>query len=64
MVNSTVQSAGRVMGLCDNVCGDTGTIEITSVPGCMIAPPADSAYAVEPVGVDNITPSERAAVTN
>ncbi|MNR05464.1 hypothetical protein D3C85_1214970 [compost metagenome] len=45
------------IGLPDKVWGYIGTITMASSLGCMIGPPADSAYAVEPVGVATIRPS-------
>ncbi len=48
-----------VIGRFDSVCGHTGTIANTDSAGCRIGPPAESAYAVEPVGVATIRPSAR-----
>ena len=50
---------GTTRGRDVSVCGNIGTTTIASRLGCMIGPPADSAYAVEPVGEATIRPSER-----
>ena len=42
-----------------SVCGAIGTSTQPAMPGCSIGPPADSAYAVEPVGEATIRPSAR-----
>ena len=47
-----------------NVCGLIGTIESASSCGCKIGPPADKAYAVVPVGVETIMPSDLWVWTN
>ena len=39
------------------VCGQIGVITKASTAGCTIGPPAESEYAVEPVGVPTINPS-------
>jgi len=44
---------GRVLSL----NGEIGTISYASNKGSIIGPPELKAYAVEPVGVDTITPS-------
>ena len=59
MTISITLSLPTTIGRLDKVCGDTGTRDITRSDGCTIGPPADSAYAVEPVGVATIKPSER-----
>lgn len=46
-------------GRADNVCGNMGTVVIASREGVRIGPPAEREYAVEPVGVEIISPSER-----
>lgn len=46
-------------GRADNVCGNMGTRVIASREGVRIGPPAEREYAVEPVGVEIISPSER-----
>ena len=38
-------------------CGHTGVISIPSTLGLIIGPPADSEYAVDPVGVEIRSPS-------
>lgn len=45
------------MGLNDKLLGAIGVIKIELTPFCMIGPPADNEYAVEPVGVDIRMPS-------
>src|SRR3990167_6932084 len=52
------------IGLRLKVCGNIGTITIASSCGCKIGPPPDKAYAVEPVGVAIMTPSESWLHTN
>jgi len=51
--------AGNTIGRLLSVCGQMGTIAMVSSEGCMIGPPPDSAYAVDPVGVVTMTPSAR-----
>jgi hypothetical protein len=48
-----------VIGRFDKACGHSGTIAIPATLGCRIGPLADSAYAVDPVGVETIMPSAR-----
>ena len=40
-----------------SVWGQIGVTTIAGTDGCTIGPPADSEYAVEPVGVATISPS-------
>ena len=40
-----------------SVCEQTGVIIILSISGSTTGPPAESEYAVEPVGVETITPA-------
>ncbi len=58
-VMSILQPSGSAIGRFDSECGAIGTIRKPRRPGCMIGPFADSEYAVEPVGVETIRPSER-----
>jgi len=51
--------SGKTMGRFDSACGAIGTSTIPPRVGCSKGPPADSEYAVEPVGVEMIKPSER-----
>src|SRR5689334_6184563 len=44
-------------GLCESECGHTGATTNASTEGVRIGPPAASAYAVDPVGVEIIMPS-------
>ena len=46
------------------VCGQMGTSTIASISGSKIGPPPERAYAVEPVGVETIKPSERMLLRN
>ena len=57
-VISIFQTQDRI-GLKEIVCGNIGTTTMASRLGCMIGPPADSEYAVEPVGEATMRPSER-----
>src|SRR4051812_16846728 len=43
--------------LCVSECGHTGVTTNASTAGINIGPPAANEYAVDPVGVDTITPS-------
>jgi hypothetical protein len=47
----------KTKGLFDIVCGEIGVKTNPSKSGDRIGPPADSEYAVDPFGVDNISPS-------
>ena len=46
------------MGLDDKVWGETGVIIMQSTDGEIIGPPADNEYAVDPIGVEIIKPSQ------
>lgn len=48
----TSEVAGRMVGRKERDRGQIGVNSIPSTDGWMIGPPADSEYAVEPVGVD------------
>jgi hypothetical protein len=47
------------IGRLERVCGEMGTSAIAESEGCRIGPPAESAYAVDPVGEATINPSAR-----
>ena len=51
--------SGTTIGRFERSCGAIGTSAQPEMPGCRIGPPADSAYAVEPVGELTIRPSAR-----
>ena len=46
-------STGRLVSM----CGHTGVMQMAATAGNTIGPPAESEYAVEPVGVAMISPS-------
>ena len=46
-------STGRLVSM----CGQIGVRQMAGTDGKMIGPPAESEYAVEPVGVEMIRPS-------
>ena len=46
-------------GRLESVCGEMGTSATAERPGCRMGPPAESAYAVDPVGVAAMMPSAR-----
>ena len=46
-------STGRLV----SVCGQMGVRQMAGTAGKITGPPADSEYAVEPVGVEMISPS-------
>ena len=48
----------------DKVCGQIGVSNIEGTAGCTIALPAESEYAVLPVGVATIKPSACTRVNN
>jgi hypothetical protein len=49
--------SGSSIGRKDNVCGQMGEMSRAGIPGCTRDPPADSEYAVDPVGVATQSPS-------
>src|SRR5574341_636371 len=51
-------------GRAESVCGLSGTSVNAGTTGCRIGPCADSAYAVDPVGVATIMPSARRRYRN
>ena len=50
---------GSTIGRLVNVCEQIGVMTTASIVGNRIGPPADSEYAVDPVGVEMISPSAR-----
>lgn len=52
-----MESDGKQIGLNDRLFGAMGVIRMLFTPFCIIGPPADNEYAVEPVGVDTKMPS-------
>ena len=55
----TEASAGSTTGRCESVCGEIGDTSSMRTEGSTIGPPAESEYAVEPVGVATMSPSAR-----
>src|SRR5437867_2050546 len=53
----TVLVPGITTGRNDRLCGASGVMQMPSTPGEIIGPPAATLYAVEPLGVETITPS-------
>jgi hypothetical protein len=53
----TEEVDGKINGRKDRLRGHIGVSKIAEVDGCTIGPPAESEYAVEPVGVEMIIPS-------
>lgn len=49
---------GKTSGRKERLRGQMGVSTIALSDGCTIGPPAESEYAVEPVGVDTISPSD------
>ena len=60
--NVTEEEEGNTRGLNDKLRGQIGVRTIALNEGCTIGPPADSEYAVEPVGVETMRPSQTASV--
>ena len=54
-----MEVAGRTTERFDRVCGQIGVRLRACMSGAITGPPAESEYAVEPVGVDTINPSDR-----
>ena len=46
-------STGRLVSM----CGQMGVMQMAGTEGKMMGPPAESEYAVEPVGVEMMRPS-------
>src|SRR4030042_3254632 len=57
IIISSLLSGLRITLLLNRVCGHIGVIIIISLFGSTIGPPAEREYAVDPVGVEIITPS-------
>src|SRR5688572_24406992 len=53
----TSESAGTTSGRIARVCGEIGVVMIRGWVGRTTGPPADRLYAVDPVGVEMMTPS-------
>lgn len=49
---------GKTSGRKDKLRGHMGVSTIALNEGCTIGPPAESEYAVDPVGVETIRPSD------
>ena len=60
--NVTAEEEGNTRGLNDKLRGQIGVRTIALSEGCTIGPPADREYAVEPVGVETMSPSQTASV--
>lgn len=58
------ESDGKQIGRNDKLLGAIGTSKILLTPFKTTGPPADRAYAVEPVGVDTSIPSPDVVVNN
>src|SRR5580700_4421647 len=56
--------SGTITGRLVNMCGQMGVMQMAGTEGKMMGPPADSEYAVDPVGVETIRPSALYAHTN
>jgi hypothetical protein len=48
---------GKMSERKDRLRGHMGVSKMAEVEGCTMGPPADSEYAVEPVGVEMMIPS-------
>ncbi len=55
---ATVDSGPTTSERAKSVCGLSGTTSIASRLGHTMGPPAENAYAVDPVGVDTTMPSQ------
>ena len=55
ITDRSLATSGRMV----NAWGAIGDMAHTGAEGCIIGPPADRLYAIEPVGVDIIRPSPR-----
>src|SRR3954451_24896258 len=49
--------SGTITGRFVSMCGQIGVMQIAGTEGKMMGPPADSEYAVDPVGVEMMRPS-------
>ena len=57
-ISSEMRELSRTTsGRCVRACGETGVTIKASTEGTRTGPPAASEYAVEPVGVEMMTPS-------
>ena len=56
--------SGTIRGRPLSVCGEIGVMPRTLLVGVTIGPPFDNAYAVEPVGVEMMSPSQRYVTAN
>lgn len=56
------ESEGKQIGLKERLFGAMGVIRMLLTPFCIIGPPADREYAVDPVGVDISMPSPAVSV--
>src|SRR5207244_11568882 len=65
-IGSTAMAAfeGTTSGRTARVCGQMAATTMASTLGTTIGPPADSAYAVEPVGVATTIPSAQYCPTS
>jgi len=62
-IRSVMQlEAGKTSGRKERLRGQMGVSTSAERDGCTIGPPAESEYAVEPVGVDMMRPSDTASV--
>ena len=61
---STLSStpAGTTMGLKESECGQIGVTMMAGTLGWIMDAPAATAYAVDPVGVDTISPNNKQTV--
>ncbi|CAB4550180.1 unannotated protein [freshwater metagenome] len=55
---ATIASGFTTSGLAKSACALNGTTNSASTDGQTTGPPAEKAYAVDPVGVDMTTPSQ------
>lgn len=58
--NVMTDDAGKTSGRNDRLRGQIGVRTSALSEGCTIGPPADSEYAVDPVGVETMRPSDYA----
>lgn len=54
----TIDDDGKTRGLNDRLRGQMGVSTSALREGCTMGPPADNEYAVDPVGVETIRPSD------
>ena len=53
----STDDAEKTIGAADSEWAQTGVTAMASMHGSMTGPPADSEYAVDPVGVETMSPS-------